>query len=122
MVAQTPRARAIWARRGLAAARRLDRTTQSMLLRQLYLAYYEERRFEKALEISEQNLHLEVLPDVVHQDAARAAHALGDIDGARRAPAARGARRRRRSGARFTGGRWAACTSSPGATTRPSAR
>ncbi len=82
MGAPTPRARAIWARRGLASSRRLDRTTQSMLLRQLYLAYYETRRFEKALEISEQNLHLEVLPDVVHQDAARAAHALGDLDGA----------------------------------------
>jgi tetratricopeptide (TPR) repeat protein len=81
MSAQTPRARAIWARRGL-AARRLDRTTQSMLLRQLYLAYYEERRFEKALAISEQNLDLEVLKDVVHQDAARAAQALGDTEGA----------------------------------------
>jgi len=82
MAAPTPRARAIWARRGLSSARRLDRTTQSMLLRQLYLAYYETRRFEKALEVSEQNLHLDVLPDVVHQDAARAAQALGDLEGA----------------------------------------
>ncbi len=55
---------------------------QSMLLRQLYLAYYEERRFAKALEVSEQNLSLEILPDVVHQDAARAAQALGDVEGA----------------------------------------
>ena len=82
MAAPTPRARAIWARRGLATRRRLDRTIQSMLLRQLYLAYYETRRFEKAREIAEQNLRLEVLPDVVHQDAARAAYAMGDVDGA----------------------------------------
>lgn len=53
-----------------------------MLLRQLYLAYYETRRFEQALEVSRQNLELEVLPDVVHQDAARAAQALGEIDAA----------------------------------------
>ena len=82
MGAQTPRARAIWARRGLGSTRRLSRTTQAMLLRQLYLAYYETRRFDKALEVSEQNLRLDVLPDVVHQDAARAAQALGDLDGA----------------------------------------
>ncbi len=40
-----------------------------MLLRQLYLAYYEERRFAKALEISRQSVELAVLPDVAHQDA-----------------------------------------------------
>jgi tetratricopeptide (TPR) repeat protein len=82
MGAQTPRSRAIWARRGLASARRLDRTTQSMLLRQLYLAHYEDRRFDKALEVSLQNIELSVLPDVAHQDAARAAQALGDVDAA----------------------------------------
>jgi tetratricopeptide (TPR) repeat protein len=82
MKAETPRARAIWARRGLAAPKRLDRTTQSMLLRQLYLAHYESRRFDKAREIAEQNLALDVLPDVVHQDVARAAQALGDVEGA----------------------------------------
>ena len=82
MAATTPRARALWARRGLASRRRLDRTIQSMLLRQLYLAYFEARRFAKALEISEQNLALDVLPDVVHQDAARAAQALGNVDAA----------------------------------------
>jgi tetratricopeptide (TPR) repeat protein len=53
-----------------------------MLLRQLYLAYYEDRRFAKALEVSRQNVELEILPDVAHQDAARAAQALGDIDAA----------------------------------------
>lgn len=82
MAARTPRARGIWARRGLAGARRIDRTTQSMLLRQLYLAYYEERRFEKAAAISAQIIELGVLPDVAHQDAARARQALGDLDGA----------------------------------------
>lgn len=82
MAAATPRARALWARRGLASPRRLDRTTQSMLLRQLYLAYYEDRRFAKALDVSRQALALAVLPDVVHQDAARAAQALGDVDAA----------------------------------------
>jgi tetratricopeptide (TPR) repeat protein len=82
MGARTPRARAIWARRGLASARRLDVTTQSMLLRQLYLAYYEDRRFAKALEVSRQSVQLSVLPDVAHQDAARAAQALGDVDAA----------------------------------------
>ena len=80
MVAGTPRARGIWARRGLASRKRLDTTTQSMLLRQLYLAYYEERRFDKALAVSQQNIELCVLPDVAHQDAARAAQALGEVD------------------------------------------
>jgi tetratricopeptide (TPR) repeat protein len=80
MAAETPRARALWARRGLSTRRRLDRTIQSMLLRQLYLAYFETQRFDKALEVARQNLRLEVLPDVVHQDAARAASALGDVD------------------------------------------
>jgi tetratricopeptide (TPR) repeat protein len=53
-----------------------------MLLRQLYLAYYEERRFAKAVEVSEQLVELGVLPDVAHQDAARAKQAAGDIEGA----------------------------------------
>jgi tetratricopeptide (TPR) repeat protein len=82
MQANTPRARGIWARRGLAVPTRIDRTTRSMLLRQLYLAYYEERRFQKAAEIAEQVIALEVLPDVAHQDAARAKQALGEIDAA----------------------------------------
>jgi tetratricopeptide (TPR) repeat protein len=82
MAAATPRARALWARRGLASARRIDRTTQSMLLRQLYLAYYEEKRFDKALGVARQSVDLGVLPDVAHQDAARAAQALGDVEAA----------------------------------------
>jgi len=82
LAAPTPRSRALWARRGLAARSPLDRTTQAMLLRQLYLALYEVERFEQAVEIAEQAITLEVLPDVAHQDAARARQALGDIDGA----------------------------------------
>ncbi|MRG95238.1 tetratricopeptide repeat protein [Polyangium spumosum] len=53
-----------------------------MLLRQLYLAYYEECRFVQAAAIAEQALTLDVLPDVAHQDAARAKQALGDVEGA----------------------------------------
>ncbi|HVK71489.1 MAG TPA: tetratricopeptide repeat protein [Polyangium sp.] len=80
--APTPRSRALWARRGLATRAQLDRTTQAMLLRQLYLAYYEESRFPQAAAIAEQALTLDVLPDVAHQDAARAKQALGDVEGA----------------------------------------
>jgi tetratricopeptide (TPR) repeat protein len=53
-----------------------------MLLRQLYLAHYEERRFTKAIQVAEQLVTLGVLPDVAHQDAARAKQAAGDIEGA----------------------------------------
>jgi tetratricopeptide (TPR) repeat protein len=53
-----------------------------MLLRQLYLAYFEEERFERAATVSEQAIALGVLPDVVHQDAARAKQATGDVEGA----------------------------------------
>ena len=75
----------------------LDRTTQAMLLRQLYLAHYETRRFSRALEVALQALELRVLDDVLHQDAARAALASGDVDAAvahlrmaaRRGPASR---------------------------------
>jgi tetratricopeptide (TPR) repeat protein len=82
LAAPTPRSRALWARRGLAVRSPLDRTTQAMLLRQLYLALYEVERFEQASEIAEQAVHLDVLPDVAHQDAARARQALGDVEGA----------------------------------------
>jgi tetratricopeptide (TPR) repeat protein len=68
-----------------------------MLLRQLYLSHYEARRFTKALDVAEQALELDVLPDVMHQDAARAALAAGDLEAAlthmrlaaRRSPASR---------------------------------
>jgi tetratricopeptide (TPR) repeat protein len=84
LAAETPRSRAIWARRGLAARARLDRTTQAMLLRQLYLAHFEQRQFREAALTVEQSLPLGILEDVLHQDAARAAFALGDVEGAAR--------------------------------------
>jgi tetratricopeptide (TPR) repeat protein len=97
MGAATPAERARLARKGLATRAPLDRTTHAMLLRQLYLSYYEARRFAKALGIARQALELDVLPDVVHQDAARAALGDGDIEtalahmrmAARRSPASR---------------------------------
>ncbi len=97
MAARTARSRAIFARRGLACSAPLDRTTHAMLLRQLYLSLFEGRRFEQARDIALQALELNVLPDVLSQDAARASLAAGDLIGAlghlraaaRRGPASR---------------------------------
>ena len=97
MVARSPAARARWARQGLATRAPLDKTTQAMLLRQLYLSHFELRRFQPAHEIARQALELGVLVDVFRQDAARAALAAGDVDAAvahlrlaaRRGPASR---------------------------------
>lgn len=97
MTARSWSSRARFAKQGLAARAPLDRTTHAMLLRQLYLAYFEAERFEAALETVESALELEVLPDVLHQDAARAALASGHLDdavshlraAARRGPASR---------------------------------
>lgn len=86
MHATTPRSRGIWARRGLACRARIDRTTQSMLLRQLYLAHFEQHRFREAFAVATQSLAVLSrgteggLLDVVHQDLARASVALGDVD------------------------------------------
>ena len=46
MAARSPAARARWARLGLSSRAPLDKTTQAMLLRQLYLSHYEVRRFD----------------------------------------------------------------------------
>lgn len=97
MAARTARSRALYAKRGLATPAPLDRTTQAMLLRQLYLALFEDRRFRQAHEIAVQALELDVLSDVLNQDAARAALASGELDealshlraAARRGPASR---------------------------------
>lgn len=78
--AASPAERARWAAKGLASRAPLDPTTRAMLLRQLYLAELERRRFEAAYAIAEQIIASGVLPDVAHQDAARAAHASGDLD------------------------------------------
>jgi tetratricopeptide (TPR) repeat protein len=80
VAARSATTRAKYAQLGLAGRAPLDRTTQAMLLRQLYLAHFEARRFAKALEVAEQLVTLEVLTDVAHQDAARAAQALGDLE------------------------------------------
>lgn len=82
MAAKTPRGRAFWAMRGLASRSAIDRTIHAMLLRQLYLAHFEQRRFDEAQVVAEQSLELGVMRDVVHQDAARACAALGDVDAA----------------------------------------
>jgi tetratricopeptide (TPR) repeat protein len=87
----------MFARRGLASRAPLDRTTHAMLLRQLYLSLYEARRFEQAHTVALQALELDVLADVLNQDAARAALAKGDLEralahlraAARRGPASR---------------------------------
>ncbi len=97
MAARSPASRARFAKRGLSARAPLDRTTHAMLLRQLYLAYFEVRRFEQARTIALQAIELDVLADVLHQDAARAALAHGDVEAAvfhlrsaaRRGPASR---------------------------------
>ena len=97
IAARSPTARARWARRGLATRAPLDKTTHAMLLRQLYLSYYEGRRFPRARAIAVQALELDVLVDVFHQDAARAALGTGDLSAAvghlriaaRRGPASR---------------------------------
>lgn len=97
MGARTTSARAKYARLGLASRSPLDRTTQTLLLRQLYLAYFEARRFQEAREVATQMLALGVLPDVAHQDAARACLAENDFEAAighlrlaaRRCPASR---------------------------------
>jgi tetratricopeptide (TPR) repeat protein len=97
MAARSPAARARWAKQGLAVRAPLDKTTQAMLLRQLYLSHFEARRFDAAREVAAQALELDVMGDVLHQDAARAALAAGDVDealshlrrAARRGPASR---------------------------------
>ena len=82
-------ARARRARKGLAAGASLDGTTQAMLLRQLYLSLFEERDFQRALEVATQALELGVMADVLRQDAARAALARGRSRRGRRPPARR---------------------------------
>jgi tetratricopeptide (TPR) repeat protein len=97
MAAATPALRGRHARLGLATRAPLDKTTHAMLLRQLYMAHFESRRFKKAHEVALQTIELRVLVDVAHQDAARAALALGLVDdavghlrlAARRSPATR---------------------------------
>jgi len=89
--------RARWAQRGLSSRAPLDRTTQAMLRRQLYLSRFEARRFAEAHVIAVQASELSGMEDVMLQDAARAAIASGELDAAlahlraaaRRSPASR---------------------------------
>jgi tetratricopeptide (TPR) repeat protein len=82
MKARSPGTRQRWAIRGLASRGRLDPSTHVMLLRQLYLAHYDQGQFERSYTVACQAAELDVLPDVMHQDAARARHASGDVEGA----------------------------------------
>ena len=82
MRAKSPAGRAMWAARGLAHPGELDATTHAMLLRQMYLARYADKQFEPAYELAKEAATFDVLPDVMHQDAARARQAVGDVDGA----------------------------------------
>lgn len=79
-LARTSVSRAKYAQRGLSHRGGLDRTTRTMLLRQLYLSHMEARRFADALAVAEQMLEGAVMPDVARQDAARACLGLGDRD------------------------------------------
>ncbi len=51
-----------------------------MLLRQLYLAHMEGRRFADALAVAEQMVETAVMPDVARQDAARACLGLSEME------------------------------------------
>jgi tetratricopeptide (TPR) repeat protein len=70
------------ARLGLATKGMLDKTTQAMLLRQLYLALFEDLAFKEAYEVAVQACELGVLADVLMQDASRAALANHDLEAA----------------------------------------
>lgn len=82
MQARTSSERMKAARQGLATRSALDKTTQAMLLRQLYLALFEDLEFAEAYEVAVQAAGLGVLSDVLLQDAARAALACRDLEGA----------------------------------------
>ncbi len=74
--------RARFARRGLDQCPEGDPATRVLLMRQLYLAHFEGRRFTEALAVAREATKLGELTDVCRQDAARACLALGDIPGA----------------------------------------
>jgi tetratricopeptide (TPR) repeat protein len=82
MQARSSSERMKYARQGLATRGTLDKTTQAMLLRQLYLALFEDMAFREAYDIAVQAAELGVLTDVLLQDAARAALARNDLDSA----------------------------------------
>ncbi len=77
-MAKTPHLRGRNAKAGLTSKEPLERETKAMLLRQLYMSYFETRKFKKAYEVVQELLELRVQVDVAHQDAARVCLALGD--------------------------------------------
>jgi tetratricopeptide (TPR) repeat protein len=81
-LAKTAGLRAKYARRGLDQEGPIDPTIRAMLLRQLYLAAMERRRFDEARALTHEMLALDVVSDAVHQDAARACLGQKDLDGA----------------------------------------
>lgn len=81
-LARTSGLRAKYAQRGLEHPGKSNRTTRAMLFRQLYLSHMEARRFGDALQVAEEMVALNVMPDVARQDAARACLGLGDRDAA----------------------------------------
>jgi tetratricopeptide (TPR) repeat protein len=76
-LARTSGLRAKYATRGL-AKNGADRTTQAMLLRQLYLAHMETEHFDEALVVADQMIDTGVMTDVARQDAARACLGLDE--------------------------------------------
>ncbi|HEY5960651.1 MAG TPA: tetratricopeptide repeat protein [Polyangiaceae bacterium] len=81
-LAKTAGLRAKYARRGLDQDGPIDPSTRALLLRQLYLAAMERRRFSEAREFAHEMVALAVVPDAAHQDAARACLGQKDVDGA----------------------------------------
>ncbi len=81
--AESPRDRARFARRGLETSPEdLDPDTHVLLLRQVYTAYLESRRFRRAADVAMEMAGIGPLRDIAHHDASRALGALGDVPGA----------------------------------------
>lgn len=81
--AESPARRADLAREGLEAdADALAPDTEVLLLRQIYLAHLESRRFRQAADIARRAASIGPLQDVACHDASRALMAMGEIDGA----------------------------------------
>lgn len=60
----------------------MDETTRAMLLRQVYVAAMERRRYGEARSVAEQMIEVAVLADVAYQDAARACLGQGELESA----------------------------------------
>jgi hypothetical protein len=80
--ADSAKNRALWAQRGLEAIDPEDLApdTQVLLLRQLYLAFLESRRYLQAAEVAVEMASVGPLEDVAHHDASRAFSAAGELE------------------------------------------